>query len=100
MLPVIAYNLLQSISLLANSCNALAEKCISDFVVNTKILEATLAINPILITALNQKIGYNKAAEIAKRAHEDKRSILAVAKEMTNLDETELKDLLDPANLV
>ena len=100
MLPVIAYNLLQSISLLANSCTALGETAISDFEVNVENIETNLARNPILITALNREIGYSKAAEIAKRAYQEKRPILDVAKEMTSLDQDRLAQLLDPKNLV
>ncbi|MEH6605083.1 MAG: class II fumarate hydratase [Pseudomonadales bacterium] len=100
MLPVIAHNLLQSIDLLANSCQALAQNAIADFVVNTDVVEANLARNPILITALNSEIGYSKAAEIAKRAYREGRPILDVAMEMTDIDEARLKTLLDPKNLI
>lgn len=100
MLPVIAYNLLQSIQLLANSCSALAQTAIADFVVNSANIDAHLARNPILVTALNREIGYNKAAEIAKRAYLEGRPILAVAMDMTDLDEARLRQLLDPKNLV
>ncbi len=100
MLPVIAFNLLQSIELLANSCDALAQSSIADFEVNKNVIEANLARNPVLITALNQKIGYSKAAEIAKRAYQQKRAILDVAVEMTDIDEAELRRLLDPGNLI
>ncbi len=100
MLPVIAANLLKSIDLMANSCRALAETAISDFVVNTVTIEANLARNPILITALNREIGYSKAAEIAKRAYRENRPILEVAQEMTDIDEARLASLLDPKNLV
>ncbi len=100
MLPVIAYNLLQSITLLANSCTALAETAIADFVVNKETIETNLARNPILITALNREIGYSKAAAIAKRAYQERRPILEVAEEMTDLDHARLAQLLDPENLV
>jgi fumarate hydratase class II len=100
MLPVIAYNLLQSIMLLSNSCRALAENCIADFKVQRGNLEANLARNPILVTALNREIGYAKAAEIAKRAYSESRDILDVALEMTDLEPDELAQLLDPRNLV
>jgi len=100
MLPVIAYNLLQSIALLANGCTALAQTAIADFVVNTESIEASLARNPILITALNREIGYSRAAEIAKRAYREGRPIVDVAMEMTDLDEACLRQLLDPKNLV
>ena len=100
MLPVIAFNLLQSIELMANSCNSLAKHCIEGFTVNENKLATSLAINPVLVTALNKKIGYNQAAAIAKRAYLEQRPILDVAKEMTDLDEDELKVLLDPGKMV
>jgi fumarate hydratase class II len=99
MLPVIAHNLHQSIMLLGNSCTALAEHCI-DFEVFDANLEANLARNPILVTALNREIGYTRAAEIAKRAYKEGRAVLDVALEMTDLDAENLSALLDPANLV
>jgi fumarate hydratase class II len=100
MLPLVAHNLLQSISLLANSCKALADHCIADFVVNTENLNANLARNPILVTALNREIGYSKAAEIAKRAYREGRPILEIAQEMTDLPPDRLAELLNPRDLI
>ena len=100
MLPLIAHNLLQSIALLANSCTALADHCITDFVVNRENIDANLARNPILVTALNREIGYSKAAEIAKRAYREERPILEIAQEMTDLAPEKLAQLLDPRKLV
>ena len=99
MLPVIAYNLLQSIQLLSGSCQALSDT-IADFSVNSQTVEENLARNPILVTALNREIGYSKAADIAKRAYIEKRPILDVAIEMTDLDPTYLSKLLKPENLI
>ena len=99
MLPVIAYNLLQSIELLANSSRHLA-RAIENFTVNEESLTRNLALNPILVTALNPLIGYQKAAEIAKTAVQQNRPILEVAAQMTDLGEDELRELLNPANLI
>jgi fumarate hydratase class II len=99
MLPVIAYNLLQSIDILANASQALAHKVIPQLIVNTDRLEQSLARNPILVTALNSVIGYELGAKIAKAAYQQKRTVLEVALEMTELDEQELRRLLDPASL-
>lgn len=99
MLPLIAYNLLQSIELMTSSAQALADQAIQDFVVNEDKLEEALAKNPILVTALNPVIGYSKAAEIAKKAYQEKRPIIDVAREMTDLTEDELKARLDPKQL-
>jgi len=98
MLPVIAYNLLQSIEILANANHHLAG-AIESFSVNNEVLTQNLARNPILATALNPIIGYRKAAEIAKQALQQNRPILEVAVEMTDIDESRLKDLLDPGKL-
>jgi fumarate hydratase class II len=100
MLPLVAYNLLQSVEILGNAARALATKAIKDFNINREKIEETLAINPILVTALNREIGYEKGAEIVKRAYHEKRPILEIAKEMTNLDEKRLIDLLNPKNLL
>lgn len=96
MLPLIAHNLLQSISLLSNACSALAGQAIKDFSVNEDKIGQALALNPILVTALNPLIGYTKAAEIAKQAYKQKRPVLDVAVEMTQFSRTELSELLNP----
>jgi len=99
MLPVIANSLLQSIQLLTNSATVLADKAISGFTVNQENIETTLDKNPILVTALNRVIGYEKGAAIAKKAYQEKRAIFEVAIEETDLSEDELERLLNPATL-
>lgn len=99
MLPVVAYNLLQSIELLGNSARVLADSAIEGFVVNETRLQETLERNPILVTALNSVIGYEKGAAVAKQAYKDGRAIQEVAAEETDLSEKDLKDLLDPMEL-
>ena len=99
MLLVIATTLLESIALLAAAARLLADKAIADFTVCADNLAAPLAQNPVLITALNPIIGYQKAAAIAGRAYQEGRLILEVAVEETNLSRRELKKLLDPAGL-
>ena len=99
MLPVIAYNLLKSINLLSGSMEALSKKAIKTFKVNKKNLDVSLSRNPILVTALNPIIGYEKAAEIAKKAYKENRSIVEVASEETNIPKEKLKKLLDPSKL-
>ena len=99
MMPLIAYNLLQSIDILSNSSRILADKAIRDFSVNSDQLDKTLSQNPVLVTALNSVIGYELGAEIAKNAYRQKRPVLEVALEMTDIDEQELRRLLDPLHL-
>jgi fumarate hydratase class II len=99
MLPVIAYNLLQSLELLAIACRNLADHTLGQFTVNRERLNEALARNPILVTALNPIIGYEKGAAIAKKAYAEGRPILDVAAEMTGMDREELRRLLDPKAL-
>ncbi len=99
MLPVIAYNLLQSIELLANSGRVLADKAVAGFKVNEDALKEVLARNPILVTALNRVIGYEKGAAITKQAYLSGRPVFEVAKEMTDLSDEQLQALLDPTRL-
>lgn len=99
MLPLVAYNLLQSIELLANVTRLLADKAIAGFTVCEDNLNRALALNPILVTALNPIIGYAKAAEIAKNAYKTKRPVVDVAMELTGMAREELLRLLHPAKL-
>ena len=99
MLPVIAYNLLKSINLVAGSMKALSKNAIKTFKVNEKNLESSLSKNPILVTALNPIIGYEKAAEIAKKAYKENRPIIEVAAQETDLSKAKLLKLLDPKKL-
>jgi fumarate hydratase, class II len=99
MLPVIAHNLLESIALLANVSRLLADRAIAGFKVNAARISEALDRNPILVTALNPVIGYEKGAAIAKAAYAQGRPIRDVAREMTNLPAADLARLLDPAEL-
>jgi fumarate hydratase class II len=99
MLPLIAYNLLQSIHVLSNVSRLLADKAIAGFRVNAERVNQALAMNPILVTALNPVIGYEKGAAIAKQAYKEKRPIMDVALEQSGLSKEELKKLLDPRTL-
>jgi fumarate hydratase class II len=99
MLPVIAFNLLQSIEILANVSRLLADKAIAGFTVNEDRLSDALARNPILVTALNPVIGYELGAATAKKAYAEGRPIREVAAEMTDLSDEDLARLLDPKAL-
>jgi fumarate hydratase class II len=99
MLPVIAYNLLQSISLLANSARLMADSAIKGFTVNNDALNNALSRNPILVTALNSVIGYEKGAAVAKKAYAEGITVVESALALTDLSEEELLKLLDPALL-
>jgi fumarate hydratase class II len=99
MLPVVAYNLLQSISLMSNASRQLADKAIAGFTVNEENLVDALGRNPILVTAMNPVIGYEQGAAIAKKAYAEGRPVRDVAAEMTDLTDDELDRLLDPVAL-
>ncbi|MGR9087178.1 MAG: lyase family protein, partial [Gammaproteobacteria bacterium] len=99
MLPVIAYNILQSVEILGNVTRLLADKAIAGFTARQENLQRSLAGNPILITALNPVIGYQKAAEVAKTAYRQGRPVIDVAIELTGLPREELEKLLDPIHL-
>lgn len=99
MLPLIAANLLESISIMAGSCNTLADKAILGLKIDAERCGSTLMKNPILVTALNPEIGYLRAAEIAKIAASENRSVLDVAREHTDIDERRLMELLNPKKM-
>jgi fumarate hydratase class II len=99
MLPVVALNLLQSIEILANASRALADRAIAGFKVREDHIKQALDKNPILVTALNPVIGYEKGAATAKQAYKEGRPILDVALETTGLPKAKLKALLDPTAL-
>jgi fumarate hydratase class II len=99
MLPVIAYDLLEAVRLLANALRLLADRAIAGFTVNQDNLDEALERNPILVTALNSLIGYEKGAAIAKEAYAQGRPIRDVAREMTGLSSEDLAKLLDPLAL-
>jgi len=98
-LPLIAANLLESIKLLANVSRLLADSAIAGLKVREERVREALDRNPILVTALNPIIGYEKAAAIAKRAYKENRPVLEIALEDSGLGEAELRKLLDPAAL-
>jgi len=99
MLPVVALNLLQSVELLANAARLLADKSIAGFKVREDKIKEALNRNPILVTALNAVIGYDKGAATAKKAYKEGRPIIDVALETTGLSRKKLEELLDPAAL-
>ncbi len=99
MLPVVARNLLESISLLAHAAEVEADKSVSRLSVNEERIKDMVGRNPVLVTALNPIIGYDKAAKIAKKAFAESRPVKEVAREMTDLSDEELDEALDPIKL-
>lgn len=99
MLPVVAHNLLQSIEILTNASRNFADRSIKGLKARKQVIEQMVGRNPILVTALNPLIGYDKAAKIAKKAFAENRAVLDVAREMTDLSEEELSKALNPMNM-
>ncbi|MEO8973119.1 MAG: class II fumarate hydratase [Ktedonobacteraceae bacterium] len=98
MMPITAYNLLQSISLLATASRNFTEQCISGLQATTKgpeMVERGLAI----CTALAPIIGYDAAASLSKEAYKTGKTIREMAREKTTLSEEELDRILDPASM-
>lgn len=99
MLPLVADRLLDSLGILSTAVRLLGERAIAGFVVRRDQVEQPLARNPILVTALNPLIGYEKGAAIAKRAYAERRPVLDVALEESGLSKAQLLALLDPSAL-
>ncbi len=90
MLPVIAYNLLQSIDLLSSGTKLLAEKCISGIRANRQKCAANIEKSLAMATYLVPHVGYDKAAAIANKAHETGKTIIEIVREEKILPEKEL----------
>ena len=99
MLPVIARNVLESARLLGNVARVLADKAIADFAANPKRTAELVEKNPILVTALNPVIGYEKGAAVGKKAYAGGRKLIDVAQEETDLSREDLERLLDPRRM-
>ncbi len=96
MLPVIAYNLLQSITLLASASELFAEKCLSGVLANREKCAAYIEQSLALATGLVPHIGYDRAADIAKKAHETGKTIWEIARKEDVLPESVLARIFNP----
>jgi fumarate hydratase class II len=95
MMPIIAHNLFESMHVMIGAVNAFTEKCVAGLIINREKAESWLAKNPILVTALNPIIGYNKGAEVAKKALAENRSIREIVVELGYLTAEEADKALD-----
>jgi fumarate hydratase class II len=95
MLPVITFNLMQSISILASVTTAFNDKCIAGITANRETCAGYIERSLALVTGLVPRIGYDQAAAIAKKAHEAGKTIRQVAMDESILSESELAELLD-----
>jgi fumarate hydratase class II len=99
MMPLIAYNLLQSIRLLANAVDNFSNRCIKGLEANRERCEEMIEKSLALATVLTSKIGYDEAARIAKRAYEGGKTIRQIVEEEELFSKEELKLLFDPRSM-
>lgn len=94
--PVIIHNVLQSIGLLADACNSFNERCLKGMDANHTMIERHLHNSLMLVTALAPKIGYDRAAAVAKQAYEQDKTLLQVVLEQGLMDEQTFTELMNP----
>jgi fumarate hydratase class II len=99
MMPVIAYNLLQSIGILAAACRLLADRCVAGIEADRERLAGMLERSLMMVTALAPRLGYDTAAAIAKEAYASNRTVREVTLEKQLLSPAELAELLDPLEM-
>ncbi len=97
MMPIIGFNLCQSIEILGNGTRSFAEHCVSGLEADERMIKFWLDRNTMLATALAPRIGYARAAEIAKEAVKTGESVPEVARRLTDIQDDELNEALDPA---
>ena len=98
--PVMIYNLIQSIYLLADSAKSFTEFCVVGIEANLPVIQHYLDNSLMLVTALNQVIGYDKAAKIAKKAHHENTSLKEACLALGYLSEAEFDKAVDPKKMV
>ena len=99
MQPLVAWNLLSSIGLLSAAARALADKAVAGFTVNRARVADALRQNPAIVTALAQRIGYDRCAEIVRESSASGTSIAEVARKMLGMSSDEVQRLLDPERM-
>ena len=98
--PVMIYNLLQSIRLLADGCQSFAARCVTGITANEERISKLRDESLMLITALNPYIGYDNAAKIAKKAHKDGSTLLDAALALNLLTAEQFKEWIVPASMI
>ena len=98
--PVLAYNILQSIRLLSDGCNSFTEHAIAGIEPNEERIEHNLYNSLMLVTALNPHIGYDKSAEVAKKAYKDNITLREAIIELGYLTGDEFDKLVQPADMI
>lgn len=95
MMPIISHNLNEMMQVMIGSVAAFTNFCVIGLVVNRERAEGWLARNPILVTALNPIIGYQKGAEVAKKSLAENRSLLEIVVELGYMTEADARKALD-----
>ena len=98
--PVLAFNILQSISLLADACDSFRKNAVDGLKANEKQIHDNLHNSLMLVTALNPHIGYDKAAKVAKKAHRDGTTLREAIIELGYLTGEEFDRLVQPENMI
>ncbi len=96
MMPVMGQTTLESIELLASSCDAFVDFCVADMEANHERCEAAVEESLSMVTSLNPYIGYDRASKLAKEAFSTGQTIRALCREQGILEENELNEALDP----
>jgi fumarate hydratase class II len=99
MMPVMAYGLLESIRLLANSAEAFTEKCVIGIVANRARCQELVELSMAMVTSLAPKIGYDRAAEIAKESAKTGKTVRELCLTKKLLPEADLNRILDPVSM-
>ncbi|HXQ25236.1 MAG TPA: class II fumarate hydratase [Candidatus Acidoferrales bacterium] len=97
--PVIIHNFLHSVRLLADACRSFREHCVAGLEVDRERVERDVSNSLMLVTALSPKIGYDKAAEIAKKAHHERLSLREAALKLGYLTEKEFDEIVRPEKM-
>jgi fumarate hydratase class II len=99
MMPVMAHHLLESIRILRNACDVFAEKCVAGITANKARCEELVELSMAMVTSLAPKIGYDRAAEIAKESAKTGRTVRELSLEKEILPQGDLNDALDPVKM-
>ncbi|NGX51678.1 MAG: hypothetical protein K1060chlam2_01551, partial [Chlamydiae bacterium] len=97
--PVMIYNLMQSIQLLGDSAKSFHDRCLKGIEANREQIDSHLSRSLMLVTALNPVIGYDKAAEIAKKAHSENKTLKEAALQLGYLSAEKFDEIVDPSKM-
>lgn len=97
--PVMIFNLLQSIQLIADAADSFTDRCVIGIEANTDRISALMQESLMLVTALNPHIGYDNAAKIAKKAYKDNSTLKEAGVELGLLTEDEFDQWIDPVSM-